>query len=157
MLRFPYLEEPILGSPPPSLPPSARERWRPLVPVTVHGPAGGSLGFGRALLDSGADDTLFPLDVATQLGVVLLPATGHAMRWRGQPHLLRYGQVELELMDAGANSLRWPAIVAFTPVSVRYPLLGVAGCLEYLDAKFLGKDRMVELEANDLLPPLVRP
>jgi len=108
-------------------------------------------------MDSGADDTIFPLDVATQLGVVLLPPTGHAMRWRGLQHLLRYGRVELELVDEAGAALRWPAIIAFTPVNIRYPLLGVAGCLEYVDAKFLGKERRVELEPNDLLPVLGRP
>jgi len=41
MLRFPYLEEPLLGPPPPSLPAASTGRWRPLVPLTVHGPAGG--------------------------------------------------------------------------------------------------------------------
>jgi len=156
-LRFPYLAEPVPGPPPPSLPPAAQGRWRPLVPVTVHGPAGRFLSFGRALVDSGADDTIFPLDVATQLGVALLPATGHAMRWAGQRHPLRYGTVELELEDDRGNSLRWTATVAFTAAGVRYPLLGMAGCLEYLEVKFLGKDRALEVEATDLLPLPVQP
>jgi hypothetical protein len=155
ILRFPYLEEPIQGSPPPSLPPSAQERWRPLVPITVYGPTGLFLSFGRALMDTGADDTIFPLDVATYLGIPLLASTGHAMRWRGQRHSLRYGAVELELEDDGGNAVRWPAVVAFTTVNVRYPLLGVAGCLEYWDVTFLGKDRAVVLEPNDLLPSTI--
>ena len=139
ILRFPYLVELIQGPPPPSLPQSARGRWRPLIPVTVFGPAGSSLAFGRALVDPGADDTLFPLDVATYLGIPLLPATGHAMRWRGQRSALRFGTVELAFVDDDGNTIRWPATVAFTVAGVRYPLLGVAGCLEFFDAKFLGK------------------
>jgi hypothetical protein len=155
--RFPYLEEPLYGPPPPALPATATGRWRPLIPVTVHGTAGRFLCIGRALVDSGADDTLFPLDVATTLGVALLPTTGHGMRWRGQTYALRYGSVELELVDDLGKALRWPATVGFTVANVRYPLLGIAGCLEYLDVKFLGKDRALEVEANDLLPPAVRP
>ena len=157
ILRFPYLEEPLHGPPPPSLPQTAQRRWRPLVPLTISGPTAGSAFFPRALLDSGADDTLFPLDVAVQLGVSLLPVTGHAMRWRGQQQPLRYGNVVLELADATGNLLRWPAVIAFTPVNIRYPLLGIAGGLEYLDARFLGKLREVELEPNDAFPSIVPP
>jgi hypothetical protein len=157
ILRFPYLEEPLHGPPPPSLAPAAQRRWRPLIPVTISGPPARSAFFPRALLDSGADDTVFPLDVAAQLGLSLLPATGHAMRWRGQHQPLRYGQVVLELADAAGNLLRWPAVIAFTPVNLRYPLLGVAGCLEFLDARFLGKLREVELEPTDALPSAASP
>jgi hypothetical protein len=109
------------------------------------------------LLDSGADDTIFPLDVAAPLGVSLLPVTGHAMRWRGQQQPLRYGNVVLELADAAGNLLRWPAVIAFTPVNIRYPLLGIAGSLEYLDVRFLGKLCEVELEPNDAFPSIVPP
>lgn len=157
ILRFPYLEERLGGPPPPSLPPTARGRWRPLVPVTLAGPTGASTLFPRALLDSGADDTLFPLDVAVQLGVPLLPATGHAMRWRGQQQPLRYGSVVLELADAAGSLVRWPTVIAFTAVGVRYPLLGIAGCLEYMDARFLGKLREVELEPTDAIPAIASP
>ncbi len=35
MLQFPYLEELLLGSAPPTLPPGAVSRYRPLVPVRL--------------------------------------------------------------------------------------------------------------------------
>jgi len=108
-------------------------------------------------MDSGADDTILPVDVATVFGIAMLPATGHGMRWRGQQFSLRYGRVELELVGDAGNSLRWPATVAFTAANVRYPLLGIAGCLEFLDARFLGKDQFLELEANLSLPTLLQP
>jgi hypothetical protein len=157
ILRFPYLEESFQGSAPPSLPSSAHGRWRPLIPITVYGPAGASLSFGRTLLDTGADDTIFPLDVATQLAILLLPSSAHAMRWRGQRYPLRFGAMELALVDDVGTTVRWTATVAFSAAAMRYPLLGVAGCLQYFDAKFLGKDRVIELEPNDLLPATVRP
>jgi hypothetical protein len=153
ILRFPYLQELLRGMPPPSLPKAATARWRPLVPITIYGPSGGSLAFGRALLDTGADDSIFPITVANALGVTFLPITGHAMIWRGQQFTLRYGQVDLELIDDTGNALRWTAPVAFTGANVRYPLLGVCGCLEFLDARFRGKDRVVELEPNAAFPP----
>jgi hypothetical protein len=68
MLQFPYRQEPIHGPPPPSLPPSATVRWRPLVPVTIIGPTGTRHFFPRALLDLGADDTVFP-DLPAELSV----------------------------------------------------------------------------------------
>ena len=70
-LRFPYLDEPLHGPPPPLLPSTTTLRWRPLVPVTVIGPNGQSFSFGRALVDPGADDTILPLDVVNLLGVAL--------------------------------------------------------------------------------------
>src|SRR5262245_21466149 len=113
MLSFSYLSEMFQGLPPPSLPPHVRQRWRPLVPVTLHGPGGASLTFGRTLVDSGADDTIFPADAAIALGIPLLAATGHAMRWRGQRFALRFAEVELELTDDLGIGLRWRATVAF--------------------------------------------
>lgn len=148
ILRFPYLLEPIQGLLPPSLPPGTAARWRPLVLVTLHGFSPASfISFGRALVDSGADDTIFPLDVANLLGISLLPVTGHAMRWRGQRVLLRFGRVELQLTDQAGASLRWAATVAFSAANMRYPLLGMAGCLEFFDAKFFGRNRLLELES----------
>lgn len=132
--------------------PSAQERWRPIVPIRVYGPSGNSLFIYRVVVDTGADDTIFPLDVASRLGIRLLPATGHAMRWGAQRHALRFGVVELELVDIVGGTLRWPATVAFTAANVRYPLLGMCGCLEFLDVKFLGKAQVLEVEPNSSFP-----
>jgi hypothetical protein len=89
---------------------------------------------------------------ANQLGIPLLADSRHGFTWRGQFVASRYGLVELELADANGNALRWPATVAFTTTNIRYPLLGVSGCLEFMDAKFLGKDRILELEPNADFP-----
>jgi aspartyl protease len=151
-LRFPYLEELLKGPPPPSMPASATGRWRPLVPVVLHSPTGGFFQFARALVDSGADDTIFPLRMISHLGLPLLVDTRHGIRWQGQVVASRYALVELELADATGNSLRWPATVAVTSGNLPYPLLGVSGCLEFMDAKFLGKDRLLELEPNADFP-----
>jgi hypothetical protein len=152
MLRFDYLSEPLTGAPPPSLPPNSTARWRPLLPVRISGPSGRLRYFPRAILDSGADDTIFPLDVATLVGVTLRADAGHAIRWRGQSYQLRFGDVELELTDESGSVWRWPATVGFSPAPIRYPILGNAGCLCFFDALFRGDDRVVELETNQSYP-----
>ncbi len=154
MLQFAYQDEPLSGPPPPSLSPAATVRWRPLVPVLLIGPTGKQRGFSRAVLDSGADDTVFPLAVAGLIGVNLHSPTGHGLRWRGQAHPLRFGDVELELSD-GIQVCRWPAVVAFSQAPIRYPILGFSGTLEFFDATFLGDDRLVRLEVNRSFPGTV--
>jgi hypothetical protein len=151
MLRFPYQDEPLSGPIPPSLPAAAMVRWRPLVPVTIIGSPGLLRDFGRAVLDPAADDTVFPLDTAQRIGARLRPDSGHRVRWRGQLHPLRFGDVELLLTD-NASLWRWPAVVGFSPAPLRYPILGQASCLQFIDAHFLGADLLVELETNRAYP-----
>jgi hypothetical protein len=127
-------------------------RWRPLVPVRISNLHGVSFGFGRALIDPGADDTIFPLDVAILLKIPLYPPTAHAMRWRGGLYALSFGDVELALMDDTGTALRWNATIGFTKAPIRYPLLGVAGCLQFFNANLLGEDRVVEIEPTPSCP-----
>ena len=152
MLRFAYLPEPLGGPPPPSLPAGAAVHWRPLLPVRIIGPTGLFRSFPRALLDPGADDTILPMDLVAVLGVTLLAEAGHGVRWRGQRYPLRFGNVQLELSDDSGATWRWPATVGFSPALIRYPILGNAGCLQFLDALFRGEDRSVELETNRSYP-----
>lgn len=147
MMRFPYQDELLTGPPPPSLPASANVRSRPLVPVTIFGPGGLFRDFGRAVLDPAADDTVFPIDTAQRLGIQLRPDSGHRVRWRGQLHPLRFGDAELVLTD-NIVVWRWSAVVGFSPAPLRYPILGQAGCLQFIDVNFLGADRIVEMEIN---------
>jgi hypothetical protein len=147
MLSFPYQDEVLTGPAPPSLPPTATVRWRPLIPVTIIGPGGLTRDFGRAVLDPAADDTVFPLDTTRRIGARLHSDTGHRVRWRGQPHPLRFADVELLLTD-GISTWRWHAVVGFSPAPLRYPILGQAGVLQFIDARFLGADLLIELETN---------
>ena len=151
MLLFPYLDEPLVGPPPPSLPAAATVRWRPLAPITIIGPTGLARDFARAVLDPAADDTVFPIDTAARIAVRLRSDTGHRIRWRGQLHPLRFGDVELLLTD-DLTVCRWPAVVGFSPAPIRYPLLGQNGCLEFFNARFLGVDRQAELAINQSFP-----
>jgi hypothetical protein len=38
--------------------------------------------------------------------------------------------------------------VRLSPAPIRYPILGTAGCLQFMDARFRGADLIVELETN---------
>ena len=151
MLQFPYQDEPLKGPAPPSLSPSATVRWRPLIPVTIIGPTGGRRFFPRALLDPGADDTVFPLAIAGLIGISLRPDTGHGLRWRGQGYALRFADVSLELSD-GIEVWCWTTVIALSPAPLRYPILGLSGCLQFVDASFLGKSQIAHLEANQSFP-----
>ena len=148
-LRFPYQPVELSGPPPPSLPPNATARWRPLVPVRVVGVTS-FRSYGAAVLDSGSDETLFSLPVAEKIGVPFLPHAG-AHVYRGKTYSIQYAQVQLELTD-GNVLWSWPAVVGFSEAKFRYPLLGQAGCLEFMDVTFKGKDRLVLLETNDSYP-----
>jgi hypothetical protein len=107
-----------------------------------------SVLFGRVLVDPGADDTVLPWDAIELLGLSLYPPTAHSLRWRGQVYALRYGQVTLELADEEGNVATWTAVAGFTRAPIRYPLLGVCGCLEFFDTTFRGAQRIVELQTN---------
>ena len=130
MLQFPYEPVPLIGPPPASLPSTATAHWRPFAPVTIVGPIGISRYFKRALVDPGADDTVFPVGHRAHTPVVLRPDTGHRLRWRGQLYPLRYGEVALQLAEGG-TVYRWTAIVCFSNAPIPYHILGNAGCLEF--------------------------
>jgi hypothetical protein len=59
--------------------------------------------------------------------------------------------VEL-VLDDGSSVWRWQTVVGFSPAPIRYPILGTAGCLQFIDARFRGADQIVELESNRLYP-----
>lgn len=157
ILRLPY--QPVPLDPrrpvPPTLPAGAKVRWRPLVRVRLLGPTGQYWDFDQALVDSGADDTVFHLGWDKMLGIRLRPDAGHGHRWRGKQYPLRYGDVELQLTD-DVTVWRWPALVAFSPAPISYPLLGRCGCFEFLDVRFKDADRVVEFEDNRLYPGTIK-
>jgi len=132
---------------PPIPTPGLKSSWRPLIPIEITGPTGKSRTSRHALIDSGADDTLFPRLTADQIAIPLRSDAGLGIRWRGQPYRFRFGEVEFALTD-GITSLRWKATVGFSDAPLRYPLLGQSGFLQYFDVTFLGADRIVRIAPN---------
>jgi hypothetical protein len=114
-------------------------RWsrpRPLITVTVNGP--GSSRVRTGLLDSGADDTVFPESLAADVGLDLSTApSGEAAAANRGTIQVRYAQVRLRTTD-GAEFREWPAWVGFTSVPINQPLLGFAGFLQFFSAHFHG-------------------
>ena len=123
-------------------------RPRPLVLVSLIGPTG---VFARhALLDTGSDDTVFPLVAATGAGIDLSNApVGTVSGVHGSPAQLLYARATLRLSD-GREFREWTAWVGFTSARMRQPLLGYAGCLQFFHANFLGDQEAVELTVNTL-------
>lgn len=121
----------------------------------VIGPSGRWRDFRRAIVDSGADDTLFPADAANLIGASLMPGLGHSVLWRGTSYPLRFGRVELELSSSGIV-YRWPAIVGFCSAPLPYPLLGSTGFLQYFNATFHGADQVLELDPIVSFPGLTK-
>jgi hypothetical protein len=128
-------------------------RWvrpRPIISVTLIGPSDSRLREG--LLDSGADDTIFPQSLAALLGIDL----GNApVGWASTATLtnvpLRYARVSLRITD-GREQRDWPAWVGFTSAKLHHPLLGFAGFLQFFTATFHGDREQVELTVNSLYP-----
>ena len=128
-------------------------RWvrpRMLVQVTLVGPAGAQAD--QAMLDSGADDTVFPEQVAHKLGIDLQQApVGEAAGVTGTPLPVRYAQATLRLTD-GKEFRTWPAWIGFTPIALRQPLLGFAGVLQYFTTTIQGDMETFEMTINRLYP-----
>jgi hypothetical protein len=126
-------------------------RWvrpQPLIHVGAVGPAGTLAVLG--ILDTVADETVFPDYVAAKLGVDLTGAPiGSSSGVGGVPVPLRFAQIKLRLAGGG-EFWEWPAWVGFTSLPLRYPMLGFAGFLQFFTAAFHGDLEEVELTANRL-------
>lgn len=135
MIRFPYLVDLQTGVP----------WWRPIVPVSVRQ----SLSHRRtkAVVDTGSNDSIFPLKLASVLGLPLGSSISHRIVWHGQVFPLQFAVVDLELSD-GSAGFRWSASVGFSPAPIPYALLGIRGCLQFFDVTFCGKDLAVEFTIN---------
>jgi hypothetical protein len=126
--------------------------FRPEVRVLVHGPRGAREV--RALVDTGADNTILPGSAARALGIPLMRATGPAAQaFGGQEIILSYADVELELIHPDAR-LRWLAHVYFRvgQEDEEVALLGQQGFLEFFTAAFQGDECVLDLEPNPHLP-----
>jgi Aspartyl protease len=124
----------------------SRFRYRPLIRVSLVGPAATYVGDG--LLDTGADDTVFSESAAEHIGLDLSNAPSGELSGVGASvGVVRYAQVRLRVTD-GHEFREWPAWVGFTAARLKQPLLGYAGFLHFFTAIFRGDRREVILEVN---------
>ena len=128
-----------------------RQRYRPLLAVRITGPAHSLLR--DTLIDTGADDTVFPEGIAVALGVDLASAPQLNINLAGRgPIRCRYAQALLRITDGAHETYEWTATIGFVPVSLKHPLLGHAGFLQFFNADFRGADREVILTTNPTFP-----
>lgn len=126
-------------------------RYRPVIPLTVDGPWVRQVIY--VLVDSGADDIVLPLALASQIGVDLTPAVVRTAQGvgGGPPSTLWFAPLILELND-GRSMCRWHAVVAFTQAPMHYPMFGIAGGLEHFRMTLDIAAREVLLEPGPSLP-----
>ncbi len=126
---------------------------RPVITIRIVGPR--SEARWDALVDSGADETLFPMSLAEVLGVELDDQlTSEAAGISGDRLKIHYGDVELQI-ENGTEIVSWKATVGFADfgsANDEVIILGHGGCLDFFTATFDGEDAVLELVANSLLP-----
>lgn len=149
-MKWPYLEhvsiDPISGEPQIAL--------RPEVFITLRGPAGSRRY--QALVDTGADYTIFPSAAATSIGVRTQPTLGtEAQTFGGHRLKTRFGEVQLEL-DAGNTTYAWAAHVLFHESDEDAVVLGHVAFLHYFVAVFDGLALELSLMPVDDFPGIIR-
>jgi len=105
----------------------------------------------KGLLDSGADDTVFPDLVAAGIGLSQAPTGGASGVGSMSAVVLRYAEVVLRISD-GREHREWPARVGFTSAPLHRPLLDFAGFLQFFTASFHGDRELAELTVNAAYP-----
>lgn len=115
---------------------------RPFVPLRVAGP-NGRLILIHALVDTGADEVLFPDALLPRLGFA--PGSGFARGTSGVGGRTAtvYHPVRLELRAAPNDRLVWDATVG---------LVGVAGGLEFFHTTLDVVDRQLTLFPHPVMP-----
>jgi hypothetical protein len=99
----------------------------------------------NANIDSGFDDVLLPLSLATPLGIDLAYALeGEARSVGGAAIRYLYAPITLRVAD-GFEACQWTAIVGFIGAPLPWAILGHAGFLEFFDVQLLGERHEVLL------------
>jgi hypothetical protein len=126
---------------------------RPEIPVRVIGPR--ATAQFRALVDTGADNTILPWSLAENCGVELVEGKGPQMEvFGGQKIETLFGDVRFELKDA-SETIRWRTRVqffAFPSPEEESLVLGHAGFLDFFTAVFDGQLGELSLTPNSDLP-----
>jgi len=127
---------------------------RPEIPITIVGPAGSGTYIG--LVDTGSDNTILPVSIANDLGIVLETVQGAtATVFGGHRVQLLMGQAALKLEADSGESVEWKTHLFFFEFAAQEHeavILGHSGFLDYFAATFDGHHCTVNLVANADLP-----
>jgi hypothetical protein len=126
-------------------------RLKTIIPILLIGPS--TQRFGNVLVDSGADDVVFPEVLAQHLGIDLTTAPLSSARTQlgGGHSTLRYARIILRLTD-GLQVCRWRAVVAFAQMPPTYGLFGIAGGLEHFRTTMDFQSREMTFDPLPTLP-----
>ena len=122
-----------------------------MVQLGVRVPGVGPGVFDRALVDIGADMTLFSLDTASDLGLDLTgaPMTRQATA-NGGRFLVRFAELELTLAASVFHYVRWRAVVGFA--AIPRAVLGYRGGLEFFTFTSDTTNMRFALRPNQRMP-----
>lgn len=127
--------------------------YRPMAIVRIGGPR--KVRKCEALVDTGADECIFPVSVAHATGIDLARAPKGRIAGVGGKSLdCMYVSVRLELTD-GDHSIQWTSSVGFVEYGQTERetlILGHSGFLDYFTAIFDGEAKTMELLPNSRLP-----
>ena len=125
---------------------------RPLIPILVESSAGKQL-IVDALVDTGADVTLFPSAVADILAIDLTNAPERPLSSAlGVITKYREHEVILELRRAPGEIQRWRTTVGFVARPMVYSILGTQGFFEFFGLNYHASAEWLELRPDQPLP-----
>ena len=154
-MKFPF--RPCEVDPSPAHP--STRTWRPIVPIRLSGPAGTRRLFG--LLDTGADETKLPIEVAHEIGIAIDPQ--EPARFRGVSGHQAKGFYGSELgfeLKQGKKSFRWvvPKVACLydppdaTDEDQITITLGQVGFFRFFNVTFDSQRAWVTIHPNGLHP-----
>jgi hypothetical protein len=133
--------------------------WLPLVPVIFQYKKR-RLPPVRALADTGATQTILPLEIATHLGIQVDLEDRIETQVAGGGQCFTYpSPVPLDYVirdPASHMQYQWHGLVLFT-LDQRLVLLGHHQCLEKFDVTFKGPEKFLELTPRFLTESVGRP
>jgi hypothetical protein len=105
------------------------------------------------MVDTAADDVVFPMRFTTLLGANLDRSTQRHAASVGSRQLvgLMYAPMVMEVRDS-LQVCRWRAVVAFTAGKMLFPLFGIAGGLQYFRTTFDVDGDEIILDPKPSLP-----
>lgn len=122
---------------------------RPILPVALYG-LRGRIEI-NALVDTGATETVVPMDVWNQIDPLFRPAeVGELTTANGGVFPVKYGTVDLEIRP-DKKQIRWSAKVAFTEAREEM-VLGDAGFFRYFAVEFNRANLSFEVWRSGHLP-----